>query len=117
MPNGLHDGLEYVTDLPGFNNTKPAYFDNEVIDHLLSIVLDLGAELSVTKDRMALIEEKLSKGEEISPEILDFAEPSESLQSRLAAERQRTIHRIYGCLYEKYGGDELGDLAAPIGEV
>jgi hypothetical protein len=92
----------------------PVYFDNEVIDHLLGIVLDLGADMWVMKDRMAFMEELLEKQGIAVTDELSQGRPSPELQESLKKERQDMIHRIYGRLYSRYGGDKSEDRTAPI---
>lgn len=105
--------LDYVNDLPGFKPNNPTYFDQEVIDHLLSIVLELGAEIWTLRDRAAFTEELLKQhtGIDLAAK-LDEGRPSEPLQAALRAERQALIKRIYGRLYSKYGGDQAEQAAA-----
>jgi hypothetical protein len=105
--------LDYVRDLPGYDRGNPMYFENEVIDHLVSIVLELGAEMWVLKDRQAFLEELLSKEGKMSLEVLDKSRPSDELQGRLSKERKDFIRRIYGRLYSKYGGDKADFKVAP----
>jgi hypothetical protein len=99
------DDLDYVKDLPGFERGNPVYFENEAVDHLIGIVLELGAELWVVKDRMAHLEEVISENG-IPLEALEEGRPSGPLQEKLNAERAQLIRRIYGRLYSKYGGDK-----------
>lgn len=106
------DAAEFSRDMPGFDRGDPTYFDNEVIDHLVGIVLELGAELIVTRDRLARLEEMLASGEPVSVEDLDTGRPSEQLAARLDRERQEFIKRIYGRLYSRYGGDKASGRAA-----
>ena len=61
MTDKKPNDLENLKDLPGFKRSNPIYFENEVIDHLISITLELGAELWVVKDRLAHFEEVLSE--------------------------------------------------------
>jgi hypothetical protein len=92
--------------LPGYERGNPVYFENEVIDHLLGIVLELGAELWVVRDRQAFTEELLrEKGIDLG-ERLQHGRPSEALQAALKAEREAMIKRVYGRLYSRYGGDK-----------
>ena len=100
------EATEFSAALPGFKRGNPAYFDNEVIDHLLGIVLELGAELTVTRDRLARLEEVLANGDTVSPHDLDTGRPSAELQARLDHERQAFIQRVYGRLYSRIGGDK-----------
>jgi hypothetical protein len=105
MANEKSENLDYVKDLPGFDRGNPTYFDNEAVDHLIGIVLELGAELWIVKDRLAHLEEVISEND-ISLEALEEGRPSEPLQEKLNGERAALIQRIYGRLYSKYGGDK-----------
>jgi hypothetical protein len=101
-----------VRALPGYERGRPVYFDNEVVDHLVTVVLELGAELWVLRDRQAHTEELLAaRGIDLSGE-LDKGRPSEALQAKLKAEREQMIARVYGALYSKYGGDKAAQQAA-----
>ena len=48
------NSMDYVRELPGFERGHPHYFKDPMIDHLLEIVLQLGAELWVNRDRQDL---------------------------------------------------------------
>jgi len=71
MTDKKSNDLEDLGKLPGFKRGNPTYFENEVIDHLISITLELGAELWVVKDRLAHVEEILSEENEISLSSLE----------------------------------------------
>lgn len=60
-PEGTGESLDYVRDLPGYHPNRPQYFDSEVVDHLVGIVLEFGAELWVMRDRQAHLEELLAE--------------------------------------------------------
>jgi hypothetical protein len=101
-----------VRGLRGFDRGRPVYFDNEVVDHLITVVLELGAEIWVLRDRQAHTEELLAaRGIDLAAE-LDRGHPSDALQARLKGEREQMIARIYGSLYSKYGGDRVTHKAA-----
>jgi hypothetical protein len=116
MPKVKDSELAYTRDLPGYERGNPAYFENEVIDHLIGIVLELGAQLWVTRDRLALVEEQLAGKGLLSAQELDHGRPSEALQARLKAEREAMIKQVYARLYARYGGDKLEHgTSAPMG--
>ena len=95
-----------LRELPGYTRGNPVYFENEVIDHLLGIVLELGAELWVVRDRQAFTEELLrEKGIDLG-DRLQNGRPSDALLASLKAEREAMIKRVYGRLYSRYGGDK-----------
>jgi len=104
--------LEALRAMPGFERGNPAYFENEVVDHLLGIVLELGAELWVLRDRQAFTEELLREQGIDLTERLQSGRPSDALQARLKAEREAMIKRVYGRLYSRYGGDRADQKAA-----
>jgi hypothetical protein len=106
--------LAYTNDLPGAERGNPNYFENEVIDHLLGIVLELGAQFWVVRDRLAMLEEQLAAKGAVSLEDLDQGKPSDEWQAKLAAERQAMIRQVYGRLYSRYGGDVAGPSSAPL---
>ncbi len=104
--------IENVRSLPGFIRGRPVYFENEVVDHLITVVLELGAEIWTLRDRQAFTEELLAKrGIDLGAE-LQTGRPSDDLQAKLKSEREVMIHRIYGSLYSKYGGDKAHQEAA-----
>lgn len=104
--------LAYTDELPGARRGEPVYFDNEVIDHLVGIVLELGAQLWVTRDRLAFLEEKLDQQGVVSAADLEAGRPSEALQARLKAEREAMIRQVYGRLYARIGGDRAESTSA-----
>jgi hypothetical protein len=106
--------LAYTDHLPGAERGNPAYFENEVIDHLISITLELGAQFWVMRDRLAFLEEQLAEKGTISLEDLEKGRPSETLQAKLKAERQAMIQQVYGRLYSRYGGDQADATSAPM---
>jgi len=106
--------LAYTDELPGADRGDPAYFENEVIDHLVSIVLELGANFWVMRDRLAVLEEQLAEKGSISLNDLEQGRPSPELQAKLKAEREAMIKQVYGRLYSRYGGDKLEATTAPM---
>ena len=106
--------LAYTRELAGAERGNPNYFDNEVIDHLIGIVLELGAQFWVMKDRLAFLEELLAKQGAVSLDDLEQGRPSEELQAKLQAERLAMIQQVYGRLYSRYGGDTVEGTSAPM---
>jgi hypothetical protein len=105
--------VEALRALPGFERGNPMYFENEVVDHLLGIVLELGAELWVVRDRQAFTEELLREHGIDLAARLQQGRPGDELQAKLKAERAAMIKRVYGRLYSRYGGDKA-ELAAAL---
>jgi hypothetical protein len=108
------ESLDYVRNLPGFQPNNPLYFDNEVVDHLISIVLELGAEIWVLRDRQVFLEELLAaQGVDLRAR-LETGRPAAATEAQLKSEREAMIKRIYGRLYSRYGGDKLEQATAPM---
>jgi len=97
---------DFSEALAGFKRGNPAYFENETIDHLIGIVLELGAELNVTRDRLARLEEILANGDPVRMDDLETGRPSDELKAKLDQERQAFIQRVYGRFYARFGGDK-----------
>ena len=108
------ESLDYVRSLPGFQPNNPVYFDNEVVDHLIGIVLELGAEIWVLRDRQVHLEELLAeKGIDLRAQ-LETGRPAAATEALLKTEREAMIKRIYGRLYARYGGDKVQQATAPM---
>lgn len=114
MPKIDEKDLTYIRDLPGYDRGNPSYFENEMIDHLMGIVLELGAQLWVTRDRLALLEEQLASAGVVSLKALDEGRPSPELAARLKEERQAMIQQTYARLFSRYGGDQAQSRTAPM---
>ncbi len=70
--------------------TRPQLFDDPAIDALVKMLLELASETWVTRARLAALEEKFGSIEDValSPEA----------QTRLAAERDSFVARIFSSL-------------------
>ena len=94
--------LEYTKDLPGYERGHPHYFRDPVIDHLLEVVLLLGGELWVNRDRQMIMEELLAKEGKVTPEMIDtmaeapivFASASASPARPRCSLWRQVMHRI-----------------------
>ena len=101
--------LEYVKDLPGFERGHPHYFRDPVIDHLVEVVLLLGGELWVNRDRQMIMEELLAKEGKVTPEMIETFKPDADFKAKQATARRRFTERVYGCLqYEGLEAPETG---------
>lgn len=75
--------------------TKPVYFDDPAIDKVLSIVLELAAELHVVKDRLRVIEKMLEQKGQIRREDIDRYQPTPEEQQEIREERDKYIARLF----------------------
>lgn len=96
----LSEGLENVREMPGFERGHPHYFKDPIIDHLLEIVLQLGAELWITRDRQFVTEHLLATEGKVTPEMIETFKPSPEFREKLREERRNYTRRVYQCLYE-----------------
>jgi len=104
----MSDRMDYVRTLPGFERGHPHYYTEPVIDHLLEIVLQLGAEIWVSRDRQLIIEHLLATRGHVTPEMIEDFEPPENLRQVLNEQRTEFTRRVFGCLYETLENDESG---------
>ena len=108
--------LDYVKDLPGFERGHPHYFKDPMIDHLLEIVMLLGGELWVGRDRRMIAEHLLTTEGKATPGMIEQYEPEGDLAERLAEARQAFTKHVFGCLYEQRDGRGVGDYFDVIGK-
>ncbi len=102
----LSEGLDYVKDLPGYERGHPHYFRDPMIDHLLEIVLQLGGELWVTRDRQMVMEHLLATEGKVTPEMIEQFKPSAEMTEKLKEQRKTFTRRVYQCLYEGLPGHD-----------
>ncbi|MSO96597.1 MAG: hypothetical protein EXR11_00045 [Rhodospirillaceae bacterium] len=94
----LSEGLDYVKDLPGFERGHPHYFKDPIIDHLIEIVLQLGAEIWITRDRQMVTEYLLATEGKVTPEMIEAFKPSPELREKMREERRIFTQRLYQSL-------------------
>lgn len=78
----------------------PAFFEHPVIDNLVTITLELGAELWVQKERMRVMEAILAEHGVITREAFERHRDSPEESARVQAERDAFVKRLYGILVE-----------------
>lgn len=74
------------------------YVKDQDVDNLLSVVVNLGAELWATRRRQMVVESLLAKNKLVSAHSIESYQPSEAERAAWAAERDDTIERIYSVL-------------------
>lgn len=108
--------LDYVKDLPGFERGHPHYFKDPMMDHLLEIVMMLGGELWVERDRRLIAEHIMATEGSVTPERLEQFQPDEDFAKELADARKKFTQRVFGCLYEKDNSTDVGEFFNVIGK-
>ena len=74
---------------------EPAFFDNPAIDNLIAVVLELGAELWVLRERQRITEQLLTTHGKVTTEMIEQHMPSPEEQARSKAERDEFVNRVY----------------------
>ena len=77
---------------------NPAFFDHSVIDNLIAVTMELGAELWVQRERMRVIEQLLAEHGVVTREAIERYESSSEEQDRVRSERDAFVQRLYGLL-------------------
>ena len=78
-------------------NAEQTFFADPAIDRLVGMVFALTAELHVMRDRLALLEDALSRrGIDLS--ALDNAVPEGALEAKLAADRTALVQHLLEAL-------------------
>lgn len=108
--------LGYVKDLPGFERGHPHYFKDPMIDHLLEIVMMIGGELWVERDRRVITEYLLETEGSVTQAMIEQFQPDEAMKEKLASARDRFAHRVFGCLYDSDETTGVDDFFNVIGK-
>ncbi|MEM7569085.1 MAG: hypothetical protein AAF337_04755 [Pseudomonadota bacterium] len=83
------------TQLPRhIRGKRPKFFDDPASDHLLSMVLELSAELWVTRSRQSALESYLASLGHVDPKALEAHELTQSEQQGLAAWQSEFMQRL-----------------------
>lgn len=106
----MTEWMKDLRELPGFERGHPHYYKEPVIDHLVEIVLQLGAEIWVSRDRQLVMEHLLANEGQVTPERIDAFEPDDEFREKLQTQRRAFAERVYGCLY---GGLDQGSAFKP----
>ena len=77
---------------------KPRYFQDPATDKLLSMVMTLAEELSVTRDRLDTVEQLLSAQGVLPPAAVEAFEPDPAVESAREARRSRFVNRLLSAL-------------------
>lgn len=83
-----------VTD-PG-DGRNPTYFENPMIDALVTVTMELGAAMWVQGERLRIIEQLLSKHGAVTTEMIEKHVPSDAERAAAKKARDAFIDRIYG---------------------
>ncbi len=74
--------------------SKDFFLGDQNIDRVLNVVIALAREAYVTKDRLALIEQKLDEQGIVSSEALDLFKPTEAEEEEIKLRRDDFVASI-----------------------
>jgi len=74
---------------------RPQFFDDAAVDHLLATVLELSAELWVSRSRQAALESYLAENGTLDKAAFEAFELPQSDQDALAAWRSEFMQRLF----------------------
>lgn len=80
---------------------RPFYFDDPDIDRLMTIVLSVAEELSVTRERLDTVERLLEASGTLSRQEVDDYTPDETADEEREALRVQNIERILRIVIEE----------------
>jgi hypothetical protein len=75
---------------------EPAFFDNPAIDNLISVTLELGAELWVQRERSRVLEKLLAEKGLVTSELIEAYQPTAEETAAAKAERDAFVNRLFG---------------------
>jgi len=79
---------------PG-DGKNPVYFDNPMIDALITVTMELGAAQWVQAERLRIMEKLLTEKGVVTTEMIEKYVPSEDERQAAKKERDAYIGRIY----------------------
>jgi hypothetical protein len=79
---------------PG-DGKNPVYFDNPMIDALVSVTMELGAAQWVQHERLRIIEKLLTEKGVVTTEMIETYVPSEAERAAAKTARDAFIGRVY----------------------
>lgn len=85
--------------MPGFAKDHPRYLDGELdLETVYRMLLEVASELSVTRDRLVLLETLLERRDLLDEETLEKVAFEPEVAGRLDAERKLLVARLAACV-------------------
>lgn len=97
------DGLQKIafTDRLDRPDVEPHFLPHPVMDQLVDVVLALGAELWVERDRRRIAEKLLAEKGLLSPSAIEAYRETPEERAERAKERDAYVRRLYGAFNRK----------------
>ncbi|MBN8872155.1 MAG: hypothetical protein J0H67_04910 [Rhodospirillales bacterium] len=77
---------------------EQTFFADAALDRAVAMIMTLGAELYVVKDRLRALEVMLAERQVIAPDALDRYVPEGAERARVAAERDAFVGELMRCV-------------------
>lgn len=102
MPPTDNDKPTHTSDFIEYDIDNVVFYDNPVLDNLMTTVIALGSEVWTTKRRVKILESVLAK-QGLPKDLVESYLPTEEEESEWRSERDQFIEKTYGAL--KRGGE------------
>lgn len=103
MPPNETDRKTHTSDFIEYDIDNVVFYENPVLDNLMTTVIALGSEVWTTKRRVKILESVLAK-QGVSKDLVESYVPTSEEETEWRSERDQFIEKTYGAL--KRGGDD-----------
>lgn len=84
--------------MPSASEPEPSFLPNPILDRLVDVVLELGAELWIERDRRRVLETVLEERGIVTAEMIEHHRDTPEQRAARLAERDRLVKRLYDAL-------------------
>lgn len=103
MPPTDNDRPTHASDFIEYDIDNVVFYDNPVLDNLMTTVIALGSEVWSTKRRVKILESVLAK-QGVPKDLVESYIPTDEEETAWRSERDQFIEKTYGAL--KRGGKD-----------
>lgn len=93
----------HTSDFIEYDIDNVTFYDNPILDNLMTTVIALGSEVWTTKRRVKILESVLAK-QGVPKDLVESYIPTEDEEAEWRSERDQFIEKTYGAL--KRGGKD-----------
>ena len=101
MPANDQSGTGTEFQMGKAMGAKPSYMPSPIMDDLLTITLELGAELWVVKERVRILEGALEKAGIDARKAIEEYAPDEAERQEVIRLRDAFVQQVYGSLRDR----------------
>ena len=103
MPPNETDRKTHTSDFFEYDIDNVVFYENPVLDNLMTTVIALGSEVWTTKRRVKILESVLAQ-QGVSKDLVETYVPTAEEEAEWRSERDQFIEKTYGAL--KRGGND-----------